>query len=228
MNLLGWPRRRGVRGMEFRPFAQDLKERGARGADSSSLGTIRICARIQRELERIEQFMQTDIDAIIDNFELLDDWEDRYRYLIELGRTLEPLSKEAYSEANKVRGCASQVWLDTKITHGEAGQKVLIFHGDSDAHIVRGLVALVLALYSGRGRPRFSNRRRASVRAARSRSTLNSPTRERPARHGRTHQERGARRRLRLFARDRARIRRRTSRAANSFHETLSTRARFA
>ena len=95
--------------------------------------------------------MQTDIDAIIDNFELLDDWEDRYRYLIELGRTLEPLSKEAYSEANKVRGCASQVWLDTKITHGEAGQKVLIFHGDSDAHIVRGLVALVLALYSGRG-----------------------------------------------------------------------------
>ena len=94
--------------------------------------------------------MQMAIDDIIGNFELLDDWEDRYRYLIELGRTLEPLAKEAYTEANKVRGCASQVWLDTKIAQDDKGQKLLIFHGDSDAHIVRGLVALVLALYSGR------------------------------------------------------------------------------
>jgi len=90
------------------------------------------------------------IDEIIDNFQLLDEWDDRYRYLIELGRTLQPLRKEAYSEAHKVRGCASQVWLDVSVGQDESGQSVLIFHGDSDAHIVRGLVALVLALYSGR------------------------------------------------------------------------------
>jgi cysteine desulfuration protein SufE len=90
------------------------------------------------------------IDEIIGNFELLDEWEDRYRYLIELGRTLEPLPKDAYTDANKVRGCASQVWLETTRTRDPAGRTVLNFRGDSDAHIVRGLVALVLALYSGR------------------------------------------------------------------------------
>ncbi|WP_457798518.1 SufE family protein [Methylocystis sp. S23] len=90
------------------------------------------------------------IDEIIGNFELLDEWEDRYRYLIELGRTLEPLPKEAYTEDNKVRGCASQVWLETTPGQDASGAPVLGFRGDSDAHIVRGLVALVLALYSGR------------------------------------------------------------------------------
>jgi cysteine desulfuration protein SufE len=90
------------------------------------------------------------IDDIIGNFELLDEWEDRYRYLIELGRTLEPLPKEAYTEENKVRGCASQVWLETTRGEDAAGAPTLTFRGDSDAHIVRGLVALVLALYSGR------------------------------------------------------------------------------
>lgn len=90
------------------------------------------------------------IDDIIGNFELLEEWEDRYRYLIELGRTLEPLPKEAYTEANKVRGCASQVWLETTPGRDAAGAPTLTFRGDSDAHIVRGLVALVLALYSGR------------------------------------------------------------------------------
>jgi len=90
------------------------------------------------------------IDEIVGNFQLLDDWEDRYRYLIELGRTLEPLPKDAYTEANKVRGCASQVWLDTRIAQDDASGKTLIFRGDSDAHIVRGLVALVLAFFSGR------------------------------------------------------------------------------
>ncbi|QGM47414.1 SufE family protein [Methylocystis heyeri] len=88
------------------------------------------------------------IDEIIANFDLLDEWEDRYRYLIELGRTLEPLSQDAYNEENKVRGCASQVWLVTEAAHDDKGQPVLIFHGDSDAIIVKGLVALVLALYS--------------------------------------------------------------------------------
>ncbi len=90
------------------------------------------------------------IDDIIGNFELLDEWEDRYRYLIELGRTLEPLPKDAYSDENKVRGCASQVWLETTRGQDASGAPVLTFRGDSDAHIVRGLVALVLALYSGR------------------------------------------------------------------------------
>ncbi len=90
-----------------------------------------------------------DIDEIIGNFELLDEWDDRYRYLIELGRTLEPLPKEAYTDENKVRGCASQVWLDTQTGSGPAGEKVIIYRGDSDAHIVKGLVALALALFSG-------------------------------------------------------------------------------
>ncbi len=90
--------------------------------------------------------MQAAIDDIIGNFELLDEWEDRYRYLIELGRTLEPLPQDAYTDENKVRGCASQVWL---LTTREPGG-VIRYRGDSDAHIVKGLVALALALYSGR------------------------------------------------------------------------------
>jgi len=91
-----------------------------------------------------------DIDEIIDNFSLLDEWDDRYRYLIELGRELPPLAAEAHNEANKVRGCASQVWLDTRVRPNGAGGPVLTFIGDSDAHIVRGLIAILFAMYSGR------------------------------------------------------------------------------
>ena len=91
-----------------------------------------------------------DIAEIIDNFSLLDEWDDRYRYLIELGRELPPLAAEAHNEANKVRGCASQVWLDTSVRRNGAGGPVLTFVGDSDAHIVRGLIAVLFALYSGR------------------------------------------------------------------------------
>ena len=91
-----------------------------------------------------------DIDEIIDNFSLLDEWDDRYRYLIELGRALPPLAAEAHNEANKVRGCASQVWLDTSVRPNGAGGPVLTFVGDSDAHIVRGLIAILFAMYSGR------------------------------------------------------------------------------
>ncbi len=90
------------------------------------------------------------IDEIIENFEFLDDWDDRYRYLIELGRELEPLPEEAHNDANKVRGCASQVWLLTSVEKGSDGAPVLKLLGDSDAHIVRGLVALTLAFFSGR------------------------------------------------------------------------------
>ncbi len=80
------------------------------------------------------------------DFELLDDWEDRYRYLIELGRNLPPLEPNLKTDANKVRGCTSQVWLATSVRPGK-GPPVLHFDGDSDAHIVRGLVALLFALY---------------------------------------------------------------------------------
>jgi len=91
----------------------------------------------------------TKLDKIIENFDYLDEWEDRYRYLIELGRGLEPLDDAAYCDKNKVRGCVSQVWLETKVGRAQEGSPVLYLKGDSDAHIVRGLVALLLALYSG-------------------------------------------------------------------------------
>jgi cysteine desulfuration protein SufE len=90
------------------------------------------------------------IDEITENFALLDDWEDRYRYVIELGRMLEPLPEAARTEANKVLGCASQVWLRTDIDRDGAGAPILRFTGDSDAHIVRGLVAILFAIYSGK------------------------------------------------------------------------------
>jgi cysteine desulfuration protein SufE len=91
----------------------------------------------------------TKLDEILENFEFLDEWEDRYRYLIELGRSLEPLDTAAYNDSNKVRGCVSQVWLETHVEKDHSGSPVLYLKGDSDAHIVRGLVALLLALYSG-------------------------------------------------------------------------------
>jgi cysteine desulfuration protein SufE len=89
------------------------------------------------------------IDEIEENFALLDDWDDRYRYVIELGRTLAPLPEAARNDSNKVQGCASQVWLATRVEPDGAGGPVLHFVGDSDAHIVRGLIAILLALYSG-------------------------------------------------------------------------------
>jgi cysteine desulfuration protein SufE len=89
------------------------------------------------------------IDEINENFALLDEWDDRYRYLIELGRMLPPLPDAAHTEANKVQGCASQVWLTTDIAPGPSGP-VLRFVGDSDAHIVRGLIAILLAIYSAK------------------------------------------------------------------------------
>ena len=93
---------------------------------------------------------QPSVEEITDNFALLEEWDDRYRYLIELGRTLDPLPEEAHNEVNKVRGCTSQVWLETTIKNKDSSHPILIFRGDSDAHIVRGLVALTLALFSGR------------------------------------------------------------------------------
>jgi cysteine desulfuration protein SufE len=89
------------------------------------------------------------LQSIIDDFDLLDDWDERYRYLIELGRELEPLPEALHNEVNRVRGCASQVWLATTIDERD-GAPVLSFKGDSDAHIVKGLITLTLALFSNR------------------------------------------------------------------------------
>ncbi|MGU3574741.1 SufE family protein [Brucellaceae bacterium C25G] len=88
------------------------------------------------------------IDNIISDFEFLDDWEDRYRYVIDLGKDLAPYPDDARSAEYKVQGCVSQVWL--KVLPYDGNDPVLKFLGDSDAHIVRGLVALVLAFYEGK------------------------------------------------------------------------------
>ena len=97
-----------------------------------------------------------DFQDIVDNFELFDDWEDRYRYVIELGRAMPPLPDELKSAATKVDGCASQVWLVPEIRpggesgrNGERNEDTLYFEGDSDAMIVRGLIAILRALYCG-------------------------------------------------------------------------------
>lgn len=88
-------------------------------------------------------------EQIKSDFEVLDDWEDRYRYIIDLGRSLKPLAPELHCETTRVRGCASQVWLHTTIETGADGRRVMRFTGDSDALIVKGLVALVLSIVDG-------------------------------------------------------------------------------
>jgi len=93
--------------------------------------------------------MMPTFDEILANFEFIDDWEERYRYIIELGKLMPQLPEEAHNDANKVQGCASQVWLETCVEQAD-GVPILKLRGDSDAHIVRGLVALLIALYSGR------------------------------------------------------------------------------
>lgn len=87
------------------------------------------------------------IATIIENFEFIEDWEERYRYLIELGRMLPEADAALHAEANKVHGCASQVWLDMRVAEPEGRLRL---RGDSDAHIVRGLVALMIALFEGK------------------------------------------------------------------------------
>ncbi|MEP9378802.1 SufE family protein [Aquabacter sp. CN5-332] len=89
-----------------------------------------------------------DAKTLIEDFQFLDDWEDRIRYAIELGRALPPFPEAERTEENKVQGCASQVWLVSHRREGPNGP-VLEFEGDSDAHIVRGLIAVLLTLMSG-------------------------------------------------------------------------------
>ena len=87
-------------------------------------------------------------EEIAETFEFLDDWEDRYRYVIDLGRELPPISDDEHNDANKVQGCVSQVWLVTDA--GSGPDPVITLRADSDAHIVRGLVAIMIALHSGK------------------------------------------------------------------------------
>jgi cysteine desulfuration protein SufE len=91
---------------------------------------------------------QPRIEDIEQDFAVLDDWEDRYKYIIELGRELPPLENAFRTPANKVQGCASQVWLQSFVSNG-GGSTILRFAGDSDALIVRGLIAIAFALLSG-------------------------------------------------------------------------------
>lgn len=89
-----------------------------------------------------------EIDKIVEDFEFLDDWEDRYKYLIELGNALEKLPDADHNSANKVSGCVSQVWIKSASRGGD--DPILDFYGDSDAHIVRGLIAVTLSIFSGK------------------------------------------------------------------------------
>ena len=89
--------------------------------------------------------IQDALRELVDEFEVLGDWEERYRYVIDLGRELAPLSEAERTEANRVRGCASQVWL----VSAPQADGAVTFRGDSDAHIVRGLIAILMRLYSG-------------------------------------------------------------------------------
>lgn len=87
------------------------------------------------------------IDEIIDDFEFLDDWEDRYKFLIELGNQLDPMAEESKTSTNKVQGCVSQVWLVCNANNDS--DPIITLVGDSDAHIVRGLIAIAFAIFSG-------------------------------------------------------------------------------
>ncbi|MSU91387.1 cysteine desulfuration protein SufE [Rhodobacteraceae bacterium 2CG4] len=93
--------------------------------------------------------MTASFDEIADNFAFLDEWEDRYRYVIELGKEMPPLDETQKVPATKVEGCASQVWLVPRVDGDGQGARIS-FDGDSDALIVRGLIAILRALYNGR------------------------------------------------------------------------------
>jgi cysteine desulfuration protein SufE len=100
-------------------------------------------------MDAVNETRAASFEDILADFDLLDDWEDRYRYVIELGRRLDPLPETERTQVNKVQGCASQVWLATQVDRS-TGAPRLTFIGDSDAHIVRGLIAILFALYSGK------------------------------------------------------------------------------
>jgi len=100
-------------------------------------------------MEPAELASPKSIETLTDDFSVLDEWEDRYRYIIELGRTLAPLDDAERSPANKVQGCASQVWIASHVKN-DNGEPVMSFEGDSDALIVKGLIAIIFMLYAHR------------------------------------------------------------------------------
>ena len=89
-----------------------------------------------------------EFQQIVDDFDFLEDWEDRYRYIIDLGKKLEPLDSSLKNESTKVNGCASQVWMTFELT-GDEEAKIIELKGESDALIVKGLIAILISLYSG-------------------------------------------------------------------------------
>ena len=95
-----------------------------------------------------DSLLSTSLDELVENFELLEDWQDRYAYLIDLGKILPSLDDQCKTDEYKVRGCTSQVWLTHEVYHDEAHQVYIRFSADSDAFIVRGLVAILLIAYS--------------------------------------------------------------------------------
>ena len=90
--------------------------------------------------------LKTSVDELAENFELLGDWESRFAYIIDLGKGLPPMDSTDQCEANKVRGCQAQVWM--KFVPEADGQITIV--ADSDAFIVKGLIALLLMIYSGK------------------------------------------------------------------------------
>ena len=108
-------------------------------------------ARAPPYLEPMNETHETwpeDIQDMIDDFTFLDDWEERYSHVIDMGKSLAPLEASERNIATKVKGCVSQVWLVSE--HGDGPDPILSFRGDSDAHIVKGLVAVALQIFSGR------------------------------------------------------------------------------
>ena len=95
-----------------------------------------------------DSLVSTSLDELLENFEVLEDWQDRYAYLIDLGKMLPGLTDQFKTDEYKVRGCTSQVWLTHEVYHHEDGQAHIRFSADSDAFIVRGLVAILLIAYS--------------------------------------------------------------------------------
>ena len=134
------------------------------------------------------------IDEIRDNFELLEEWDDRYRYVIELGRTLDPMPEAEHSAENKVNGCVSQVWLSRQIDRSGNGEPRLKYLGDSDAHIVRGLIAILLdALFRPHAAADPGDGCARGIRRIRISRPPDAAAFQRPALHGRAHPLRRAR-----------------------------------
>ena len=107
------------------------------------------------KLEHISALAGITIEDVVETFEVLDEWEERYRYLIELGRKLPPYPDNARTDAHKVRGCVSQVWLNPSFSDDTPPK--FFFDGDSDAHIVRGLVAIMMLLFNGKTAVEINN-----------------------------------------------------------------------